>query len=442
MAVLIMDVENNSIASKAGLCRGDILQSINGQDVFDLLDYRFYICEKNITIQYMRNQVEYQTQIKKAEYDDLGLIFETFLMDKHQSCKNKCVFCFIDQLPSGMRQSLYFKDDDSRLSFIFGNYITLTNLTKHNIDRIIKMRISPVNISVHTTDPLLRVQMMANPNAGIALDALNRFADADIKMNCQIVLCKNINDGEHLERTILDLEKLTPAVESIAVVPVGLTKYRDGLAKLDPFNKQDATNILGKITELGNQFLERHGTRLVYPADEFYLKAELPIPNADFYEEFRQLENGVGLLANTKSQFMDSFVDFEEFQMEAPRNISVATGTAAFDFITNLVDETQKKWHNLTCNVVAIENHFFGNSVNVAGLITGQDLIAQLKDKDLGEQLLVPSVMLRREGDIFLDDISIQDVERELNVKVQVVELDGAAFLQALIGEKLWQDQS
>ena len=441
MAVHIKSIEKNSIASKAGISAGDILISINDNDIRDILDYRFYICEKNIKIKYIHNEAQMETQIKKAEYDDLGLIFETYLMDKHQSCKNKCVFCFIDQLPKGMRQSLYFKDDDSRLSFIFGNYITLTNLTEHDIKRIIKMRISPINISVHTTDPVLRVKMMANPNAGIALEALNLFADSDIKMNCQIVLCKNINDGEQLNRTILDLEKLFPAVESIAIVPVGLTKHREGLAQLEAFSKEDAANVIHQVTKLGDNFFEKQGTRLVYPADEFYLKAEFPIPEADFYEEFRQLENGVGLIAMTKSQFYEALNDYDDTVSLTQRKISIATGTAAFSFITNLVDETVKKWHNLTCNVYAIKNYFFGESVNVAGLITSGDLITQLKGKDLGDLLLIPSVMLRREGDIFLDDISIKDVERELNVKVQVVDNDGAVFLQALIGENEWQDQ-
>jgi putative radical SAM enzyme (TIGR03279 family) len=435
MAVHIKDIEKNSLASKVCICAGDILISINDNDIRDVLDYRYYICEENLKIKYIRNEMQFEIIIKKAEYEDLGLVFETYLMDKHQSCKNKCIFCFIDQLPKGMRKSLYFKDDDSRLSFIFGNYITLTNLTELDINRIIKMRISPINISVHTTDPVLRVKMMANPNAGIALEALNLFAESGIKMNCQVVLCKNINDEENLDRTLLYLEKLYPAVESIAIVPVGLTKYRVGLKHLEAFNQDDAANIIYQVASYGDLLLEKYGTRLVYPADEFYLKAGIPIPEPEFYEEFRQLENGVGLVALMKSQFYDALNDYDSFIISTPRKISVATGTAANDFISNIVDETIKKWHNLVCNVFAIENHFFGKSVNVAGLIIGEDLITQLKGKDLGEILLIPSVMLRSECDVFLDDISIQDIERELNVRVQVVEIDGAAFLQALIGE-------
>ncbi len=432
MAVIIHKVVKGSPAFKAGFKAGDTLLRLNGHDIMDVLDYRFYQDETRLTAEVLDQAGERRClRVTKGEYEDLGLDFATYLMDEQKSCKNKCIFCFIDQLPAGLRESLYFKDDDSRLSFLFGNYITLTNITEHEVERIIHMHISPINISVHTTNPDLRSKMMHNRFAGERLEVLYRLAAAGIRINCQLVLCPGWNDGAELERTLRDLTALE-SVGCIAGVPVGLTKYRQGLTDLRLFDKQGAAAVIDCMDRFGEASLAKNGSRRVYAADEFYLIAGRNIPDAAFYEDFTQLENGVGLWALLRSEALDAVTD--EPAPDAPRRISVATGVSAFPLLRELVDIAAAKWHNLEGKVYPIVNDFFGHTINVSGLVTGGDLIRQLRGKDLGDELLIPSVMLRHEGDLFLDDVSLADVEQELKVPVRPVPNDGYALMAAFAG--------
>lgn len=431
MAVTIKDVQKSSCAYKKGIVPGDVLISINGNEIVDVLDYRFYQVNSKLELIIKTSKGDTKkVKIKKQEYQELGLEFDSYLMDKEHSCRNKCIFCFIDQLPKGMRDTLYFKDDDSRLSFLFGNYITLTNLTEHEISRIIKMHISPINVSVHTTNPELRCKMMNNRFAGQALEALRRFADAGLSINCQIVACPGINDGDELRRTVEDLEKLN--VECVAVVPVGLTRYREGLYPLTPYNKETASQTLDIIEEYGNKFKEKYGRRIVYAADEFYIKAQRDIPNPDYYEGYPALENGVGLVALLKEE-----VEFalEDYATDSSLNhrVTVACGECTYEHLKNTLSLINTKFPNIEINVCKIKNDFFGGEIDVTGLVTGQDLIAQLKGKDLGSKLIIPTCMLRFEGDIFLDDTSLDDVEKELNIKVCVSDNSGDMLVSEII---------
>ena len=436
MSVIIKSVDSKSPAEKAGLKAGDTLISINKNDIMDVLDYRFYQNNAKLKIEYIddKGKIKHK-RIKKQDYEELGLNFETYLMDKQHSCLNKCVFCFIDQLPKGMRDSLYFKDDDSRLSFLFGNYITLTNITEHEIERIIKMHISPINISVHTTNPKLRVKMMKNKDAGKVLSVIKRFNDAGIKINCQLVLCPGYNDGEELKRTLSDLTELQNA-ECIAAVPVGLTKYRDGLADLDPFNPITAAETIDIIDRYGEECIKKYGSRRIYASDEFYLLAKRQMPDADYYGEFLQLENGVGLWALLLKEATDAIAE-EEYKLEQKRKISVVTGVAAYPLITEIVDKCKQKWDNLECKVYKIKNNFFGEKITVAGLVTATDIKEQLKGENLGEELLIPAVMLRKEGDMFLDSITLNELSRDLGVKITPVDNDGYSLIDALLGKEL-----
>ncbi len=435
MAVLIDSVIKKSPADKAGIKQGETLLSLNGNEIVDVLDYRFYQNECSLEVMVLSaDGAERSVSVKKGEYDELGLEFATYLMDKQHSCKNKCIFCFIDQLPQGLRESLYFKDDDSRMSFLFGNYITLTNLTEHEIERIIKLHISPVNVSVHTTDPKLRCEMMGNRFAGKALDILWRLCDAGISVNCQLVLVPEYNDGDALKKSLADLIE-RPSIKSIACVPVGLTGHREGLAKLKPFCKETAEGVVDITESFGQKTVELYGERRVFAADEFYLTANLPMPESDFYGEFLQLENGVGMWAMLKSECEEAFYDFEE--PKAKREITVATGEAAYPLIANIVDKVTQKWHNLKCNVIGVKNNFFGGEITVTGLLTGTDIIEQLYGKSLGAELLISSSMLRHEGDMFLDSVTVEEVEKALNVKIKVVESDGWALMSALSGEEI-----
>lgn len=432
MSVKIDSVDSGSICDKYGIKAGDLLVSINGNEIIDVLDYQFHAMESKVLLTYERNGIQQSVNIKKQPYDELGLNFCTYLMDEQKKCKNKCVFCFIDQLPKGMRDSLYFKDDDSRLSFLFGNYITLTNISDHEIDRIIKMHISPINISVHTTNPELRNKMMKNRFAGDSLKVLYKLALAGTKINCQLVLCPGWNDGDELSRSLEDLTQLFPSVQSIAAVPVGITKYREGLEKLEPYDKIGALNTIKIIDEYGEKCKEKFGTRLVYAADEFYLKAEQAMPSEEYYEEYAQLDNGVGMCTLLRSEFTEA-VSSEETQLCEKRRVSIATGAAAYPLLNDLVDIAKKKCHNLECKVYKIENNFFGKLITVAGLITGQDLIEQLSGKNLGDTLLLPSCMFRSQGDIMLDNMSVEDIEKALNVKVRITQNDGYDLLSALL---------
>lgn len=430
MSVKIEGIEKKSPAAKARIKSGDTLLKINGNEIVDVLDYRFYQNEEKLEVTILNGKGKEKVyKIKKKEYEELGLTFENYLMDCQHSCKNKCIFCFIDQLPEGLRETLYFKDDDSRLSFLFGNYITLTNLTEHEIERIIKMHISPVNISVHTVNPELRCKMMNNRFAGQALEIIKRFDDADIRMNFQLVLVPGYNDGEELRRSLTELSAYKN-VECVASVPVGLTKFREGLCEIQPFNKQTAEEVIKITDEIGEENLKRYGNRLVFAADEFYLKAKKPIPSADEYGDFPQLDNGVGMWALFEKESEEALSELPV--PEKTTSITCVTGYAAYPLIKSTIDKAKDKWHNLECEVYKIENNFFGEKITVAGLVTGGDIINQLKGKKLGDTLLIPACMLRFERDLFLDNTSLTDLERELNVKVRVIETDGYSFIEAL----------
>ena len=432
MAVKIMQVAKHSPADKAGVKADEMLVKINGNPIEDILDYQFYATENKLQIELEKDGLTRSVQVKKNQYDELGLEFETYLMDKQHHCKNKCIFCFVDQMPPNMRETLYFKDDDARLSFLFGNYITLTNMEQKDIDRIIKMHISPVNVSVHTMNPALRQKMMLNPKAASSLDYLRQLAEAGVKINTQLVLCPGINDGDELRYSLQELGKLYPSVESIAAVPVGLTKYRDGLYPLEPYTKEGAEEVIDIIHSFADDVEKEHGVRLAYPSDEFFLKAERKIPEDEYYGEYNQLENGVGLLALLRQELGYALEDWEDDGVS--RRISLATGEDAADFLRQQIARVKEQFPGLDCTVYPIHNDFFGPHITVAGLVTSRDLIAQLKDKDLGEELLIPGVMLRHEQDKFLDDGTIEDVEQALGVPVRTVDNDGSQFLMALLG--------
>ena len=434
MAVIVELVEKGSAAWRAGIRAGDTLVSLNGNTIVDVLDYRFYQNNEKIVAEIVTAKGKIKKiKIKKGEYDELGLQFETYLMDEKRSCKNKCIFCFIDQLPKGLRDSLYFKDDDSRLSFLFGNYITLTNITEHEIERIIKMHISPINISVHTTNPELRVKMMTNKNAGKVLEIMHRFNEAGIKMNSQLVLCPGFNDGEELERSLKDLLELEN-MECIAAVPVGLTKFRDGLANLQPFDKTSAAETIDIIDKYGDIALQKYGDRRIYASDEFYLLSGREMPSAEYYGDFLQLENGVGLWALLLSEVKAALEDIATAKTN--RKISIATGVAAYPLICSIAKMCEQRMSGLSCEVYKIENDFFGKRITVSGLVTATDIINQLGDKDLGEELLIPSSMLRSEGDMFLDSITIDELSSKLNVKITPVDNDGYMLVDCILGKK------
>ena len=434
--VTITDVLPGSRAAAAGVCAGDILLSINGHEIRDVLDYRFYLTERRVTLALHRGPELLDVTIRKGEYDDIGLEFSTPLMDGKHCCANRCIFCFIDQLPKGMRDSLYFKDDDSRLSFLHGNYITLTNLGDRDVDRIIEMHISPVNVSVHTTNPELRCSMMGNKRAGKTLGYLRRLADAGIAICGQIVLCRGINDGVELDRSMRDLAELMPALRSVSIVPAGLTKYREGLYPLSPFTPEEAAAVIAQVDAFAEGCKAKYDTRLFFCADEFYLKAGLPLPDHAYYEEYSQLENGVGLLTSLCHEF-DFELDYvDDLLPEAklPRTVTVATGEAAYGTLSALTERLMAKVPGLTVQVIAVHNDFFGDLITVAGLLTGRDLAAQLKGRDLGDELLLPSVTLRAEGDLFLCGMTPEALADELETPIKFVKNDGAALIAALLG--------
>lgn len=432
MAVKIYNVTKGSHAEKVGIKSGETLLKINSNEIVDVLDYRFYQVNRQLSLEISDGEKERTVEITKGEYDEIGLEFETYLMDEQHSCRNKCIFCFIDQLPKGLRKSLYFKDDDSRLSFLFGNYITLTNITEHEIERIIKMHISPINVSVHTTNPDLRCKMMNNRFAGDALKNLKRFADAGITLNCQIVACPGINDGDELLRTMRDLENL--GVEMTAIVPVGLTAYRDGLYPLVPYNKETAAQTLDLIEQYGDMCKEKHGRRIFFAGDEFYILAEREIPAPEFYEDFSALEDGVGMIAYLTDDVKWALEELENDE-NPNHTVTVACGTGVFPFMKKIMAMINEKFPNITINTQPIKNNFFGGGVNVSGLVTGGDLINQLKGKNIGERLIIPSSMLRFENDLFLDDVSIDDVERELKVELIAVNNNGSDLVNAIISK-------
>lgn len=429
--VKINNVIPDSPAYECGAQQGDILKKINGHDIADVLDYMYYAAETTVVLELQRDGRELVLTVEKGEYDDLGLEFETFLMDGKQSCCNKCVFCFIDQMPPGMRETLYFKDDDARLSFLQGNYVTLTNLEQSDIDRIIKMKLN-VNVSVHTTNPELRVKMMNNRFAGEKLKYIRQLAEAGLQLNCQIVCCPGLNDGNELRRTLDDLYKLMPNISSLAVVPVGLSKFRDGLYPLTCFEKETAADVIDIVEEFQRKACAEYGQRTFFPSDEFYLLAERELPSGKNYEGYPQYENGVGMLRSLIDEFASAL---EDAQWEGgKRHVSIATGYLAYDTIKKLAGMAESRFPELKCSVYRIRNDFFGETITVTGLVTAGDMIAQLKDEPIGEELLISSSMLRSGSDVFLDDLTVKDVEAALNVPVRAAENDGYELLDAIMG--------
>ncbi|MBQ9744400.1 MAG: DUF512 domain-containing protein [Clostridia bacterium] len=433
--VRIERVMESSLADNVGIKAGDMLLSINGHEINDVLDYRFYLADQRISIVIKRDKEE-SFIIEKQLYDDIGLDFETPLMDKKHRCENKCIFCFIDQLPKGMRETLYFKDDDSRLSFLHGNYITLTNLDKKDIDRIIDMHISPVNVSVHTTNPELRCKMMHNKKAGEVLSYLDILSNAGIEICGQIVLCRGINDGDELTRSLHDLAKLYPNLRSVCVVPSGLTKFRDGLYPLTGFDKDSCKATIKQVEKINSFYRKKYGKNLFFCSDEFYLMAGKKLHKDEYYEDYSQIDNGVGMLTSFECE-VDSFLrtlSYEERNIE--RCVSVATGVASYDFISRMVKKLQKKCRKIKCNVYRIENDYFGHTITVSGLITGVDLEKQLKYKELFDELILPRNMLRAEGDLFLCGTSVDELSNKLAVKIGIAETNGADFVEAILGLK------
>jgi len=414
---------------------GDELISINGNEIIDVMDYKFFSYDPELSLVIRNGEgVEHSLHVEKAEGEDLGLEFGSYLMDKPRSCANNCVFCFIDQLPKGMRKTMYFKDDDARLSFLLGNYITMTNLSEREIQRIIDLHISPINISVHTTNPELRVKMLRNKFAGRCVDIMRRFASGGITMNCQIVCCPELNDGEELQRSMVDLEALYPYVHSVSIVPLGLTKFREGLYPLKPFTPEHAKETLELVNRFGDECYKKHGTRIFFCSDELYICAGVELPPDEFYEEHTQLENGVGMIRLLETEF-NSALMLSDGCDGVP--FSIATGVSVAPYFQNLICKAAAKYDNIKGTVYAIENDFFGHSINVTGLITGQDLINQLKGKDLGERLFISQNMLRREEMDFLDDVTLEEASAALGVPIYPVEQDGFNLWDAISGEAL-----
>ena len=417
-------IKENSLSESAGLLPGDIITHINGEEVTDGLVYGFLICNESLNIDFIRDKKIHSITIHN-QFEDIGIINDRPFIENPKSCCNKCVFCFIDQLPKGMRKPLYFKDDDSRLSFLTGNYVTLTNMKEEEIEKIVKMRLSPVNISVHTTNDALRIKMLHNKNAGGILKKINYLVENGITVNAQIVLCKGWNDEEELDRSLWDLYEA--GVNSVSVVPIGLTKFRDGLTKMEPFTKEDCRHIIAQIHKVSNRAYREIGTRFVYPADEFFVKGELPLPPASYYDDFPQIENGVGLLSSFVKEFN---LSFSHRKPKPVRKKLVATSYAAYPTLSRLVKRFNEKF-GTDFQTVAIKNNFFGDKITVAGLLTATDIIEQLKDMDFS-YLMLPSSILRSEGDLTLDDKTISHIETALNCEVILNENDGKSFLDAL----------
>ena len=428
---VIARVEPGSIAEELGVEPGDRLLTLNGREPEDIFDYQYAVGGESVTMVIVKaDGEEWELEIEN-DYEDPGIIFENSLMSDYRSCRNKCVFCFIDQMPPGMRETLYFKDDDSRLSFLQGNYITLTNMSEHDIDRIIQFHLSPINISVHTTDPALRCRMLNNRFAGEALKKIDRLYEAATPMNGQIVLCKGLNDGEELDRTIRDLSRYVPVMESLSVVPVGLTRYREGLYPLEPLTAEDARRTIEIIEKWQKKIYTEHGIHFVQASDEFYLLAGMPLPEEDRYDGYLQLENGVGMLRLLQEEVTAALEKLTGD--DRVRHLSLATGKLAAPCIRELVGRLQDKFPKVSVRVYEIINTFFGEEITVAGLITGQDLIRQLSGEDLGEALLLPSCMFRSGEEVFLDDLTRDAVKSALQVPVLIVKSSGQALVDSIL---------
>lgn len=428
----VKKVIENSIAYDAYIEKGDIIRKVDGKQIGDFLDFKYLTSNDYyvITVEKKNGDIE-EIEIYNDYFETFGVEFENQLIDSPKECRNKCIFCFMDQLPPNMRDTMHFKDDDVRLSFLQGNYVTLTNLSEKDIERIIKLKISPINISVHTTDGKLRKKMLNNRFADKLLDIMKRFKEGGILMNCQIVLCKGINDKEHLIKTVYDLKNLFPNVLSVSIVPVGLTDYRDKLYKLEGFDKDSSKEVIDLITPIQEEFKKEIGTSLVYLADEFYINAKVNLPEFEHYEQFPQIENGVGLMASFEKEFYDALCEIEEKDVKCTKK-TIATSFIAYDYINKFASDLSKKV-NINADVVKIQNNFFGNKITVTGLLCGRDIINELKGKDLGKMLLLSDAMIKDGSDLFLDDVTIGDVEKELNVKVVLVKCDGYDFLKCLM---------
>ena len=429
---IIKEIQPGSIAEELELVPGDAVLEVNHQEIEDVFDYHYLINDEYIELLVRKESgEEWELEIEKDYNEDLGITFESSLMSDYKSCSNKCIFCFIDQLPKGMRPTMYFKDDDSRLSFLQGNYITMTNMKDKDLERIIKYKLAPINISVHTTNPELRCKMLHNRFAGKILAQIQRLYDNEIEMNGQIVLCKNYNDGDELERTISDLTKFMPYMQSVSVVPMGMTKYREGLAKVEPFNTEDAGKVIDIIERWQKKLYDEYGTHFIQAGDELYLMAGRELPEEERYDGYIQLENGVGMMRLLIEEFKEALEDVEASDIEMHKDI--VTGKLAYPYNQMLVDSMKEKFPNVHVNVHCIINHFFGETITVTGLITGQDVIAQLKDLSLGTELLMPINMLRSEEEVLLDDVTISDIENALQVKIRVIQSNGKDLIDKIL---------
>ena len=429
---IVKEIEQYSIADELGIEPGDKLISINDNVIEDVFDYHYYVNDEELVLLIEKPDGEqWELEIEKDFDEDLGITFEQGLMDEYRSCHNKCMFCFIDQLPKGMRDTLYFKDDDSRLSFLQGNYITLTNMSDHDVDRIVNYHLEPINISFHTTNPELRCKMLHNRFAGDALKKIDKFYEGGIQMNGQIVLCKGVNDGAELERSISDMTKYLPNLQSVSVVPVGLTKFREGLYPLEPFTKEDAENVLEIIERWQEKIYAEYGMHFIHASDEWYILAERDLPEESRYDGYLQLDNGVGMIRLLMEEFAETMEELEGDDRTI--EVSMATGVLAYDYLQMLVDKLTEKFPNVKVHLYKIINHFFGENITVSGLITGQDLIAQLRDKGLGSCLLLPANMLRSGEEVLLDDVTLSQVKESLQVEVDIVKSSGQDFIKAII---------
>lgn len=428
---VIAGVEPGSIAEELELEPGDVLLEINGNKIEDAFDYHYLMNEEYVELLVRKaNGEEWELEIEKEFEEDLGVTFENGMMDEYRNCTNKCIFCFIDQMPPGMRETLYFKDDDTRLSFLQGNYVTLTNLSDHDVERIIKYKLSPINISFQTTNPELRCKMLHNRFAGRSLQIVDKLVETGIVMNGQIVLCKGWNDGEELERSLKDLYGYLPNLQSVSIVPVGLSKFRDGLEPLEPFTPEDAKKVILQVQKWQEKAMEEYGVHFVHASDEWYLLAGEELPEEDSYDGYLQLENGVGMLRLLETEFHEALAMAKG--SEKTQKVSIATGKLAAPFIRQLAEEMKVKFPNIGVKVYDITNEFFGERITVAGLITGQDLKKQLMDQDLGEKLLLPCHMLRSGEEVFLDDVTVSELSEYLKIPIEIVESDGAVLLSHL----------
>lgn len=431
MAICIQSVDEGSAAARLGLAPGDELLSVDGNPLNDTLDYDFYTDSDSFHLKARVADGIREWEVRRDQCGPFGCGFSTYLGDQKHSCANHCMFCFIDQLPPGMRESLYFKDDDERLSFLFGNYITMTNMEDHEIDRIIKMHISPINISVHTTNPQLRVRMLANKRGGETLKYLPRLVEGGIAINCQLVLCRGVNDGDELRRTLSDLLELTPMVQSIAAVPCGITDYRQNLYRQIPYDAASSGEVIDIMEQFGKECKARHGKRIIYPSDEWYLNAGRPLPPAEFYEDFDQLENGVGMWRLFEQEFLAELD--KPHRVYGEKKLDVVTGTLAAPLITRMMEELHRQYPMIQVTVHPIQNKFFGGNVSVAGLVTAADILAQCKGRLETDTLGVPSVMLREEQDMFLDSVTVDELARQLGVKIQILPTGGGEEARALL---------